>query len=450
MENLGTFARWRYVLALAVSSGTERQSSAILRTLTEWNVGAASWLVKTSVASSLGTSRETEPELPSWKEVGKSIHTISNTWSSALGQAAPLAFPVDASESIERHWTLGIAVEEDGCTINYTWERRGRIDAEVAHITRFPPASTSIFPYSFSRISGNQNWVWHWTQHRAKERLAKSIAHMLHLRCPAGSVVEKEHVWFVVCSLMGSSRFDTLEFRVDSILAKIAQLKAQVRDIDGPVDNYAFKLGGREVTKLDLALTLEYIENHDSDRISPVWPGADILEPQGGWVWDFYSPARLTQLVTAVYEGALEAYLEITKSFFSRFGFSLSRAAAMPATLTGKLALSAPEKRIHPVLSYRLVPKVDVDHSRNSVEIVLAGEGEETWQSFDSYRRQLDRHYRDNPDRSAFPDYSWTSTALSVWGPRPATKIALQWLWQDLSALGWLPQLRPHDVLSRS
>ncbi|MFJ4517325.1 NACHT domain-containing protein [Streptomyces sp. NPDC088816] len=448
IKDLGTFVRWRYVLAFAVSAGSERQSANILQELAAWNVGAAGWLVKESVANSLRSFNEEKAELPSWREVGESIHETASAWCSALGESAPLAFPVDAGQSIEKDWTLGVAVEEDGHTISYTWERRGRIDSPVAHIMNFPESKGSIFPYSFSRISGDHNWVWDWTRNHARDNLAKNLARWIHLNCPSGGIVEKEYIWSLVCAIMGGSRMNTISFEKGEILARVEQVKENVKAVAGSVDDFAINFSGKQVTRLDLALLREYLSSQEIDRVAPLWPKLDIPQPQGGWVWDFYSPERLTELVSAVYGGALKAYLEISQNMFSRFGHSLGHAAVMPAKLTGKVFVSS-ERRAHPVLSYRFFPNPNVDFAENSVDIMLAEEHVERapWEDL-SYRKQLDRYFLDNPDRSAFPIYSWSQTAFDVWGTRPATKIAAGWIWRDLSTLGWLPQNRPHDVLS--
>ncbi|MEV6548182.1 hypothetical protein AB0M57_05660 [Streptomyces sp. NPDC051597] len=447
IQDLGMFARWRYALAFAINSGSEQQASGILKALARWNAGAAGWLVKESVASSFG-NHEGQAELPSWREVGNSIHEASSAWSTALGKSAPLAFPVDAGQSVEKDLTLGVAVGEDGHTISYAWERRCRIDSRVAHLSNFPKSETSIFPYSFTRISGDHNWAWDWTRRCASENLSKTFSRWIHLNCPAGGTVEKEYIWSTTCTIMGGSRISAESFESSAILSKVKKMKADLKKSVGSVENFAFDIGGNRVTRLDLALLCEYIDTRGVDRLDPLWPKSDVARPKDGCVWNFYSPERLTELVSAVYGGALKAYQEISGSLFSNFGYSLGYASIMPATLTGKVFISS-EQRLHPVLAYRFLPNPNVDLAHSSVDVTLAEDSDELPRWGDSgHRKQLDRYFLDNPDRSAFPTYSWHQTAFDVWGTRPATKIALTWLWSDLSALGWLPRSRPHDVLN--
>ncbi|QHC16583.1 hypothetical protein GR131_14575 [Streptomyces sp. GF20] len=446
IADLVTFSKWRYVLALSVQTGSEAQIDEIITKLAAWNPGASAWVVKEGIERPF-VAGSSSSELPSWKVVATRLHRTMGAWGAGLGLLAPIATPVDAGKNIADHVRLHLSVEETGKRFNYAWEVKERDSQGVSHLSKPQDLiARGIGPGSSPSLSGD-GWVWSWTLHSMQQRIGVNLLNTLHLHVPLDGVIETEHIWAVVYSILRRGSF----LRADPVEA--SALDGLVRKLQqdafafGPVDSYAYRFGRRDVTRLDLLLIREWLSRQTESVLTPPWPAADVSRPPSGWVWNFYTPERLLELTRHVYSRALDAYSEMSRTLFSRFGFTLGHATLMPATLKGQLRMGEGNGFSDgPVLEYSLIPLADSEAIENIVDITLASSnGPRFFQEDDINSAYFRRYYLDNPERAPFSWHGVTSTALHIWESRPATRIAFQWLWADLKALGWVTGL-PSDV----
>ncbi len=87
----------------------------------------------------------------------------------------------------------------------------------------------------------------------------------------------------------------------------------------------------------------------------------------------------------------------------------------------------------------------------DAVDIVLAEPDEPPGHAFDeswweAAGEELNRYELRNPGITTFSSFTRTSTAVDLWSRRPATKIAVGWIWKDLNQLGWVRRNRPRDL----
>lgn len=443
--DISSFAKWRYVLALAVQTGSVDQVDTIMRSLAEWNPGAASWVIQKGIEKPFTGSAY--GDLPGWREVASRLHRVTASWCLGLGRLAPAATPVDAGQSAE-HLRLSLAVEDEGNSFIYAWQKRTAGTPPISYLSDPRALMETGIGIGSSPAPHGDNWVWSWSLDQMRRRLEKNLANLIPVEAPSGGILEEEYVWAVIYALLrrGSrlraDPIDTAEMR-DLIAATRREIHKR-----GPVENYAIQHGGgRRVTRLDLILVTEWLERQQESQLTPPWPPADISNPTGGWVWNFYTPDRLLELTKAVYEGALRAYTELTRTLFAEFSFTLAHATSLPATLRGNLYVPDGDSWADsPTLEYCLIPAVDTELKESQADITLERSKEvRIADEYDRYSAYLKRFRIDNPERAPFSVYGYTHTVLRVWDSRPATNIAFRWIWSDLKSLGWVSHL-PRDL----
>ncbi|MGZ0204654.1 hypothetical protein ACNFR7_31280 [Streptomyces sp. RM1] len=443
--DISSFAKWRYVLALAVQTGSLDQVDTIMCSLAQWNPGAAAWVIQKGIEKPF--TGAAYGELPGWREVASRLHRVTASWCLGLGRLASAATPVDAGQNAE-HLRLSLAVEEAGNRFIYAWQKRTAGTPPISYLSNPKELMEAGIGVGSSPAPPGDNWIWSWSLDHMRRRLEENLPNLLPLEAPRGGILEEEYVWAVIYGLLRrGSRLRSDPIDTEEICDLIAETRRAISR-HGPMDDYAFQNGGgRRVTRLDLILVTEWLERQQESQLTPPWPPADIPNPSFGWVWNFYTPDRLLELTKAVYEGALKAYTELTQTLFAEFSFTLAHATSLPATLRGNLYVhdgnSWTDK---PTLEYCLIPAADTELEESQADITLERSREaRIADEYDRYSAYLKRYYIDNPERAPFSVYGYTHTVLRVWDSRPATNIAFRWLWDDLKSLGWVSHL-PRDL----
>ncbi|MFI5545591.1 NACHT domain-containing protein [Streptomyces sp. NPDC051815] len=444
ISDIGTFSKWRYVLALAVQTGGKEQVDKILCTLAEWNPGAASWVIKEGLERPF--LRTESSELPGWKELANRLHQAMTSWRSGLGGLTVTATPGDSGYEPSQ-LKLNLAVDESQERFIWAWQNREIGMPPIAYLSDPKALRKEGIAIGTSRAPAGDHWIWPWLLDRMKDSLEKRLPTALHLEAPTGGVIEEEHTWAIIYALMQrSSRLRAESVDTSELRRIIGALRENAHSSGHPTDSYYFTRPGRRViTRLDLILVEEWLDRQEGSELIPPGPSADVPNPRSGWVWGFYTPERLLELTEFVYARALKAYSEITLTLLNNFGYTLSHASILPGTLKGRLRTYEGDSFSDgPSLEYYLLPDFNTEAKESRVSFSL--ENSDEWRLPEQHGRHsayMKRYYVDNPDRAPFSNYGWTHTALNVWDARPATNIAFRWAWSDLASLGWLSHSAP-------
>lgn len=181
----------------------------------------------------------------------------------------------------------------------------------------------------------------------------------------------------------------------------------------------------------------------DNEAGEDIWPGPDLSG--GGWVWGGYSRERMLERVRAIYEGAISAYEEIRSGLLAPFGLTLGHAAVFPANVVGTLRYDIDDQTFAggPVLSYSVRP-VPADRTAATGTAVISYSGSaDPLTAFQEVLSEFETHFQANPESAIFGRASYSQTSLDIFHRRPATYIALDWIWSDLSELGWAKDRAP-------
>jgi hypothetical protein len=197
-------------------------------------------------------------------------------------------------------------------------------------------------------------------------------------------------------------------------------------------------LSDRELRRLAADLTQTGLVS-----IEPPWEPPD--RPQGAWVgswvWSNYSPPALLRRTRQVYQGALEAYAELVDQHFPTWRPTLGMGALMPLCLQGTLRPTAGEAyEDGPKLVWSVLPLEPESSNRVEIELgdpmeMMSG-GRDAFSAWERPRRRVLQRWR--PEVLPFVRFVRHIERLDVFGSRPATLLAYEWLSDDLYQVGWL------------
>lgn len=448
------FARWRYVLAVALATGTQETIRPWMDHLVRTNPAAASWVIREGVRTDL--SRTVAPLGGDAALLGQQIWDAMDAWMEGLGTVSPVLGPglvlgIDSPGSLAG---VRLAVDRSpGGRVTLGWFRRLSEDIPPVSTGLPDPGSPGYVPHRLSSGPGPNSEAWAWANtlgqmnHQALTTILRDGDFLASSTPPNGVVRTERQVWFAVHAL-GFNDVWPVRISAEAALRKIDDLLAQLTT-RGETTVVVKQL---RVKRSWLRETRRSIEGGGAP-LDDIWPGPDLAANLAGA--NAYSPKRAVERVNAVYEGAALAYQELHQALFLKWGRVLGHAATFPAILEGTFSSGAVgpwggDDLGSAFIDYWFRPVRDTSNS-----LPLAGNlrwgtperstGSDEDEAFSAFMRR--RH--EDPVGSAFELTSIHSSVVdsSLWGRRPATHIAVNWLLEDLKALGWGKGGRPWEQL---
>jgi hypothetical protein len=266
------------------------------------------------------------------------------------------------------------------------------------------------------------------------------------LRPRPGGVLEQEARWRLCNGILGRGRGSVRPVEVGRVIAAI---ETKLADVSPDVVSAAFMFSGiGTLSDRELRRLANELAQSGVPTIEPLWESPDLPRGTGGWVWSNYSPAALLRRTQQVYQGALEAYIELVDQYFPAWRSTLGMAAAMPLRLQGTLEPTTPATDADgPGLFWTVLPLEP--GSANRVEIKLGG-GREMWPDWDAFsawdRSRYEALQRWRPEVLPYARLGQREGLLDIFGSRPATLLAYEWLSEDLYQLGWLSSRVSHHL----
>lgn len=443
--DLLSFAKWRYALAACLSSGTRESIDPIMNRLAEWNPGAIGWLVKESLPSTLGT--RDGAAVNAWRVEAQRIWTATKSICDGLGTPAKgLVRPTRALDRglLDPFELLSLNLQTNDRQIGQNWRlktvERRRFTNEQVH---WFSAESDYITAKMGAPIDNENWLWRWVLSDLSGDLSKALGDRatLNLVSRDGVVAQEQVSW--ICRELLNQRQHGMRSTKEAIFDRVNSAFDSAATVDADLDKSSFSFGGRATFQAsELREVLAALETNPRAG-DDVWPGPDL--GHGGWVWSGYSKERMLQRVTCVYEGAMMAYDEIRSAIFSRFGLTMGHAALFPAKIVGSLRYDPDDESWGggPVLSYSIRPHSPERGNENGVAMIDYSEPSDPGLGFQEAVAELEGHFTENPEAALFGRATYVETALEIFHRRPATYIALDWLWSDLAQLGWVSGSKP-------
>lgn len=407
--------RWRYAIFMALATLPFASVDTVMRTLAEAVPGFAS-------EAMAATAWQAEAALPPALELGERLYQATESLSEGLGRVGTEVGPrVDGDLA-----TLGVRVSSD--SVAYAWARAStspRVTTlpEGAFLQRRDPAWSRR--RSRGGVSGDPLAIW---------RIARD---------DLGDEVE---------AALGQRVFfpDVPEMRAEAAWLAALELQPIGEHYYGPLDPNRIHrrlddLSGRELLRIrrEVLLPLQPLREvlaANPDHLSPPYATPDL--ERTSWVWSGFSPETLLSRTRAVYSAAVSIYEGFVEYFFPAFAPSLLLHLLFPARLRGILRPvgTGGDLSAAPGLTYVIDPLPRGARTEIEIQLVepdsrVGNDNEWAWGMLESNAEAIERQ---RPDAPPWLTATAHSTVLEVFGADPATRLAENWLAEDLRRVGWL------------
>ncbi|WP_156655836.1 NACHT domain-containing NTPase [Mycobacterium sp. 852002-51971_SCH5477799-a] len=414
LRDLVSFDRWKYVLSMVLASGEPSRVDSIMATIARWNPGAISWIINETETAGLSRNREDIPA-EHWQEIGTRLRLALASLLDGLGplSAAFTPFRITTLNDLE---DFSLALNIRGGRVDTTWLISSEIPDEtlpavINTIPRQTPFNRRFMCMEWAAVPTGRNWVWP----AARRILAKDLA-----EC------------FTTIAIGIAAKHDGIVR---------SELKDQIRRSNLPypttIDEVADGLYGS------------------------VYPLPDIAPGRSGWPG--FSIEAMSKRFNAIIRAAISCYEELCATVAPKFGDTLAHSGLMPFEYYGNINFSAssdgeplslgsigpPEAGLRWLLRPTGVPLPNGKRNgKNSVNVTVNDESRDK-EIMDNYSVFSDAHFlyfANTPGLEPFADsFSVSTGRFNLADKKPATHLALGWLWQDLVKLKWAKGLMPPD-----
>ncbi len=409
LTGLPSFDRWKYVLSMVLASGAPSRVDPAMATIARWNPGAIAWIINDTESAGLNRYRENQP-IDSQQQMGYRLRFALEAMIDGLGplSAAFTPFAVSGLRSLD-DFSLGL--EYGGDRVDIRWLISKQIPDDL-----LPPVIDSSVQISMDRsffietaaMPASRNWVWA----TARNILANDLSERL-----------------TAVAIRAASQHDGIVRReIQDLLTRSVQYPSDLEDV------------GRGL-------------------YGSIYPLPDVSPGRNGWPG--FSVESMARRVRAVVEAAIQCYVEICESVAPNFGDALAHRGMMPfeyygamsfggATSGGPFSLGPAEPGIRWLLRPVGVPLPNGERrGQNSVNITVNDESrsEEIRDDREAFGDAYFQYIANTPGLKPFSDsFSMSSGRFDLIDKKPATHIAVGWLWDDLKNLKWVSGLQSRDT----
>ena len=429
-EILPASDRWIIPLAIAVDSENEELGRWLMVRIASSDPGLASLLLK-ELGERWHRDGTDEPPLGTALEVGEEIRNAMEAWGQGLGKLYPVIGPVDRDGNTA---TLGIQLHARRITTS--WYAGTKKLSPVVDLPdtdwRTPPPDW--LGWSYSEVPHTKAWPWVMTRRELNNSL-KSKIKSKHLAIGSADAV-RELSWAFSLAVKRQGESNPRPIDIRDILRCINYIN---ENVIGPT---LFQFGSNAFLDQEVRIVkrhlLGLVEGGEKFITEP-WPSADQLDSPG-LIWRYYSEQRLLERTKEVYAGALRIYENMVGQWFKALGPRLRLNQLLPVRLEGRLTLppqqDADNRWATPVLTWR--PRYLPVDAKSTVDFEL-GPRDEFRDNFEHYwREEKNALQRLRPGDGAVSRlFQSDSALLGMFGSRPATELAHDWLKGELRELGW-------------
>lgn len=412
LVNLPSFDRWKYVLTMVLAAGEPSRVDPVMARIARWNPGAIGWIINETESAGINRYRD-DSSVDSQQQMGYRLRFALEAMLDGLGplSAAFTPFAISGLDSLA-HFSLGL--EYGGGRVSTTWLISNQfpdnplpplIDPSVEIFT-----NRSFF-IDTAEMPASRNWVWA----TARNILADDL----------------------------SDRLTTVAIRIAS-------------QHDGVVRREVEDLRQRNVSnQTDL-------DDLGRGLYGSIYPLPDVMPGQNGWPG--FSLESVAERVRAVIEAAIACYIEICEDVAPNFGDTLAHKGMMPfeyyADMSyggsgsgGPFSIGPAEPGIRWLLRPigTALPNGERPGS-NAVNITVNDDSRSTGirDGRNAFGDAYFHYIANTPGLKPFSNsFSISTGRFDLIDKKPATHIAVDWLWDDLQNLKWVSGLKPNDKTER-
>ncbi|MCX2714520.1 hypothetical protein [Mycolicibacterium sp. J2] len=409
LEGLPSFDRWKYVFSMVLAAGEPSRVDPAMERIARWNPGAIAWIINDTESAELGRYRNESSTEPSQQQMAHRLRLALGAMLDGLGPLAaafsPFSFP-----GVRSLQDLSLGLEYGGGLVRTTWLVSNQLPDNP-----LPPVIDASVHFSTNRS------------------LVIETAEM-----PAA----RNWVWTTARNILASD----LSERLTTVAIQLASQR------DGIVRREVEDLRRRR------AVQPQSLDELGRGLYGGIYPLPDV--PPGPTGWPGFSLESVAERVRAVITAAIKCYVEICDSVAPKFGDTLAHKGMMPFEYYANMSYNGPgsggpfslgpaEPGIRWLLRPVGTPLPNGERrGENSVNMTV-NDDERSRQILDERQAFGDAYFEyiaNVPGLRPFADsFSLSTGRFDIIDKKPATHIAVDWLWDDLKNLKWVSGLKPSD-----
>lgn len=424
--------RWIIPLSIAAHSENSPMAQGVMQHLASTNPSVASEVLREDEWAWYSGGKV--PSLPMTAVgVGEEIRRAMVAWSDGLGPLFNIIGPTN-SDSEESLSTLGVRFDGDRLAISW-YCGSDHLPPVVEFTDDYNPIRANAdwemrkdWPtFSIGAVPPTELWSWVETKSSLVQNLSEALQHR-RLSYDVPDAV-KELAWAFALDCSNASSLYEGPIQASAVLERIQRLPNDPRTTLGT-------LGGVYVWD-EIEIVRDYLSRlcaGGRDTISDPWPTSD-LQFSSSSVWSRFSDQRLLERTAAIYSGALRIYQATVEQWFAPFVDRLRLYRLLPVRLEGSLERLPRRGMEIPWLDWE--PVILQSNEPSYVSFVFGARNNERWQSDDFFATQKDAFASLRQGDSERLALFRRSSALDV-DARPATKLAYEWLHDELRGFSWV------------
>ena len=416
--------RWVVPLAIAINSENSRIGPEIMDKIAARDPGVAG-LVLNEVKHNWSTDKP-ENSLPPGTaiELGSSIRNAMENWREGLGPLMYALRMLDENGSIP---TLGIDVRSG--RVATSWYRGDEIldpvvqlpedlhDQSKGHFWNWPS-------WTMRGIEPTRVWPWSITLENLSRLLSEELNTLRFALESSEGFHEFAHEFdsFLRRSYFGARDLRTSAEVIDYVENHLSKLGSDPRrSVTFGYREYSFTVPELQLFRKRVS----ELSSNGTDILTDPWPAPDKPWPEGrsSVTWsELYTDDRLLQRTNAIFNAALRIYKDIVEGWFPAFNKRTQMSHVLPFRMRGEIRLPGDQERGQWRDTTLIYWTEQADSEADSgVFIELEPKEQTTGDEFAEQRIPYHSGWRILPGH----------------GPRPAAKLAHEWLTDDLQDLHW-------------
>ncbi len=416
---------WQYPLAIAVATFPPNRVSELLTPIAENQPALAAHIVSEALAFH-GRSREISS--PSTLELGQQVRDATQAWISGFRSFAALIPFLEEDGTLP---TLGVRLSQrvleaaspseaplTTAWVEVAWHSGNENLPDVIELPPGREDSDYLWSLGWKDVHGflpysHMSWAWKWTL----EQVISSLLKQRSFPVEAG-YLSLEAAWFG--ALYITQRHQNYSYPIP--LPEIEAILSRIEDSRfPPVIQHCLR-----------QLRIEIEAAHTKEQTHLCLPDSFIAFRNNQPI----SEETLLNYAAEVYRGAFEGYQQLVNALSPKFIPKLPLASILPARLVGVVVPSSSSSS-SVNWSWYWEPLSEGSHSELKFKLSdcpLTGDEPDVQTALEKIQSLYPKWWRDFSLKTKF-----ASPISRFWlGTNPVTKLAYQWLWDDLKRVAWV------------
>lgn len=398
--------KWMYTLSILFSQMSFEESLDFFSKIAYASPGTASRIIRDGIRFDEMIS------LPPAYECGEKLRQTMQIWSDALGPLSEWIAPLN------KYGIRPIGVDVQNGWITYSWLRTEEKNQPV-QVMSFDEMQKRIGCIHSRGVPAQATWPWIITFEYLSDNLKKAVQG--HTIIVKEGQLEKEYLWGSLLRISGKS--------------SLYEGKLELKNFDGYRQFIGSRLivNGKTVQADSIFCLIDKLISKGITSITAPYPITD-KENKSGWIWGGYSAEKFLEKTQFIYGSAVNEYMRMADTVFSKLRDNLIGATLAPYKLVGRIKFYENSTTFGEAPQFMWYREALPYNEANCVDIQFG----DTNVSNDIFESLIRNNLRLRPAAKGERISCITLEYLDICKSTPVTDVVFSWLERELKGTGWI------------